>query len=172
MTSTLESVLREIERHVAEAGWDQPPRLFALAPTDELVVREPELAKALGLDPQSSRWTPIEQESLDPSRPLDEALAAIVWPDGVAGAALVLERLVLPPSAEAGLPDAETESEVVAAAAQHPQRQEVRMAVAALREGGQLCALRLRAQDRDDAVVVAADLIPRLAEAIAATLTD
>jgi hypothetical protein len=172
MTSPLESVLREIERHVADKGWDQPPRLFALAPTRDLVRREPALAEAMGLDADSSVWTPIEQDPLDPDRPLDEALAAITWPDDVAGAALVLERLVLPPSAEAALPDNGSETEVVTAAAQHPNRQEVRMAVAAVREGGQMCALRLRTHDQDDAVVVGSDLVPRLAEAIGATLTN
>lgn len=172
MDPTLEPVLREIERHVAEQGWDQPPRLFALAPTRELVEREPGLAATMGLDPDSSRWTPIEQDPLDPTRPLDEALGAITWPDDVAGAALVLERLVLPPSAESSLPEGGSADDVVSAAATHPSRQEVRMAVVAVREGGRLCALRLRTHDDAAAVVVGADLVPRLADAVAATLTD
>src|SRR5579875_3333952 len=34
----------ETERHVASAGWDQPPRLFAIARNAELLDREPALA--------------------------------------------------------------------------------------------------------------------------------
>ena len=41
--------LMDIERHVSTAGWDQPARLFALVPTDELVRSEPELAQNLSL---------------------------------------------------------------------------------------------------------------------------
>ena len=48
MTSPLPRLVREIESHVAEGGWDQGARLFALVPTAELLAREPGLAAVLG----------------------------------------------------------------------------------------------------------------------------
>ena len=47
--SALIAVLLEIERHVAAAGFDQPPRLFALVSSADLASREPALAAQLGL---------------------------------------------------------------------------------------------------------------------------
>lgn len=165
----LVELVREVEKHVAAEGWDQNPRLFALARTGELVALEPALAEALGAaadDPDS--LTPIEQEVPVDERPLDDVLATTMWPDEVAGAALVLERLVLPPSAEDSLPDDPAELE--AAVAAHPERQDVRMAVVVLREGQRMCAIRMREHDDDLQVLIGPDLVPRLADALAATL--
>ena len=50
----LATAVLEIERHAAEAGWDQPARLFALVETAGLVAREPHLADNLG-DARSRR---------------------------------------------------------------------------------------------------------------------
>jgi hypothetical protein len=162
-------VVREVEKHVADLGWDQNPRLFALARTAELVALEPELREALGPaadDPAS--LTPIEQEQLDHSTPLDEVLARTMWPDEVAGAAVVLERVMLPPTAETDLPDDPAELEAMVAS--HPERQDVRMAVVVTREGLRMCAVRMRSHDTDDQVLTGEDLVPGLAEALAATL--
>lgn len=164
----LVELVREIEKHVSDLGWDQNPRIFALARTSELLAFEPGLADALGeaaSDPTS--LTPIEQDHLDHSRPLDEVLATTAWPEEVAGAALVLERVMLPPSAEEALPDDQAElADVVAA---HPERMDVRMAVVVTRDGGRMCALRLRSHDTDDQVLVGEQLVPRLADALHAT---
>ena len=163
-------VVREVERFVADQGWNQNPRLFALARTADLVKLEPALAEALGAqadDPDSI--TPIEQETLDASKPLDEVLATTMWPDDVVGAALVLERLILPPEAEAALPVDDEES-LHRLIAEHPERQDVRMAVVVLRDGQRECAIRLKTHDDDASVLLGPDLIPRLAQALAATL--
>ena len=76
--------MREIEGHVAEGGWDQPARLFALVPTDELLEHEPRLAagprRRTGLE--EGGITPVEQEDLPAYATLEELLAGIAWPDG------------------------------------------------------------------------------------------
>lgn len=164
----LVELVREIEKHVSDLGWDQNPRIFALARTSELLEFEPGLAQALGdaaADPAS--LTPIEQDHLDHSRPLDEVLATTAWPDEVHGAALVLERVMLPPSAEDTLPD--DQDQLADVIATHPERQDVRMAVVVTRDGGRMCALRLRSHDTDDQVLVGEQLVPRLADALLAT---
>ena len=176
MHPTLNQAVLEIERHVAASGWDQPARLYALVDTVALVRSEPGLAADLGLPadlpvevlPQS--FTPIEQDEFPADQPLDEALARIVWGPAVDGCALSVERLMLPPEAEAGLPDSDAEAQAYAAG--HPGRQEVRIVVGVLRDGSVEGALRLRTADRDDAVVFGSGLVPGLAEALAATFAD
>jgi hypothetical protein len=165
----LQDTLVEIERHVAGAGWDQPPQLFALARTSDLVATEPEFAASLGLagDLPAGALTPVEQDPL-PGGPLDESLAKIGWPDEVAGCALVQEVVVLPPEVEAALPQ---HADVLDWVAQHPERREARLAVAVLRDGSRACAVRLRGSDADeDALLVGEDLVPNLADALLATL--
>ena len=44
LTEALLAALVEVERFVGRAGWDQPARLFGLAPTAELLAAEPSLA--------------------------------------------------------------------------------------------------------------------------------
>ena len=53
-TPALAAAVLEIESHIAEGGWDQPARLYALVPTADLVRREPALASAMGLDDDSA----------------------------------------------------------------------------------------------------------------------
>ena len=172
MGIALTPVVLEIERHVADGGWDQPPRLFALAPTAELVAREPGLAAALGLSAGDEGVTPVEQEEFPADRPLDQVLATLAWPQEVTGCALVVERIVLPPEAEEAVAATGAEPDLAAAAAAHPGRQDVRMAVAVLRDGTRAAALRVRTHDHDDSVLTGENLVPRLADALAATLRD
>ncbi len=168
----------EIEQHAAAQGWDRPPRLFALVPTQELLLAEPDLADRLGepeelalrLEREPGHLTPVEQEDLPEHATLEELLTGIAWPPSVAGAALVVERLMLPPEAEAALP--EQDAEALRFAAEHPAREEVRIAVGVLRDGGRECALRMRSHDRDDAELSGSDLVPVLTDALAATLRD
>jgi hypothetical protein len=160
----------EIETHVAEGGWDRPGRLYALVDTAELVVREPALASLMGLDAAAAAGslTPVEQDELAPGEQLEDVLPTIVWPDGVAGAAAVVERWVLPPEADAGIPDDAAQAEAYAAG--HPDRQRVRIVAGATRAGATYCALRLRAHDDDQSVVGGADLVPQLLQLLAASL--
>ena len=44
---SLADAVREIERHVASAGWDAPVRVFALVGTTRALAASPELADQL-----------------------------------------------------------------------------------------------------------------------------
>lgn len=166
--NVLGAVVAEIERHVAAGGWDQPSRLYALVPTAELLREEPTLAGSMGLDAAvSSALTPVEQEQLA-AGPLDDVLAEVAWPAGVLGCAVATEAIVLPPRAE---PDAPAgAADPVEWAARHPERREVRMVVAVLRDGSRAALLRLRGEPDD--VLTGPDLVPNLTAALAATLAD
>jgi hypothetical protein len=159
----------ETERHVAAAGWDQPPRLFALVRTAGLLAREPHLHDELGQDLEDG-LTAIEQEGMDNTPSLEAFLAQLAWPEEVDGVALAVERLVVPPEAERDLPeDADEAAELLAA---HPDRKDVRLLVAVLRDGESACLLRQRDHDTDDKVASGPDLAPGLVQALAATLRD
>ena len=165
----LAAAVLEIESHIADRGWDQPSRLYALVDTAALVRREPELASAMGLDDASAAGslTPIEQEQLPPDR-FESELASVAWGTEVTGCAAVVERLVLPPDADDAIPD--DPAAAAAYASEHPDRQEVRMVVGVTRAGATYCALRLRAHDDDQSVVGGADLVPELITLLGATL--
>lgn len=171
--TALLNVVREIDRHEASGGWDRGPRLYALVDTALLLGQEPALGTALGIDPATAAvLTPVEQESLPDDAVLDDALATIGWPPEVAGCALVVERLVLPPGAEQELPaDPADPAALAASAASHAGRQDVRMVVAVLRDGRKECALRLRAHDSETEVLTGPDLVPALTAALLSTLT-
>jgi hypothetical protein len=170
MTHDLQAVVRELEAHAADEGWDRPERLFALVDTADLISREPQLAEALGLDAEGEvhGLTPIEQEPLPPGATLEGVLAEIIWPGEVAGCAAIAERLVLPPEADAEIPDDPEAAQAFAAG--HPAREEVRIVAAALRGGDSACAVRLRSHDDTDAVLTSPDLVPGLLMLLHATL--
>lgn len=164
----------EIDEYVSGLGWDRPARLFALVDTARLRSQEPALATQLGLEDGSGTGglTPIEQDEIPAGKPLDEFLATIAWPDAVAGCALTVERLMLPPSAEAQVPENLDEAALAKWVADHPERQEVRMTVAVLRDGTRDSALRLREKDSPTEVLTGADLVPGLAQALSATFEE
>jgi hypothetical protein len=168
MPAALFHVVGEVEEHVAEAGWDQPPQLFALVDTEELLRAEPQLARTMGLIAGvPGGLTPIAQEPFG-DEPLDEALARIVFGTEVLGVVLAHEVLVLPPGVDAALGD-----DAVAAAASHPDRREVRMVVGVVRDGSRECVLRLRgAPGQLDERLTGPDLAPALADALLATLDE
>ena len=162
----LAAAVREIEAHVAQSGWDQPARLFALVETEDLLAREPDLAEQVG---DADGYTPVEQD-LDAEQPLEDLLGQIAWPEQVSGCAAVVERLVLPPDADGRVPTDSLEAEEYAR--EHPDRQEIRLVAAALRGGATYCALRLRAHDDDASVLTGEDLVPALLELLRETLEE
>lgn len=170
MSLPLEAALRDIENDAVERGWDAPPRLFALVATSDLLAREPALAASLDIDAVTGAGslTPVEQEDLPPGHSLEESLERIAWPPEVLGAAVVVERLMVPAAAESAMP--QVGSEALEWLSQHPDRQDVRLCVAVLRDGSASCAVRLRSHDEDASVLWGPRLVPSLVDALAATL--
>lgn len=169
--SPLTRAVLEIDEYAAGLGWDQPARLFALVDTARLRSQEPGLASQLGLDDSAAAapLTPVEQDEIPAGTPLDEFLGTVAWPDAVTGCALTVERLMLPPSAEASVPVGLDDASLTRWVSEHPDRQEVRMTVAVLRDGTRESALRLREKDSPTEVLTGAGLVPGLAEALSAT---
>jgi hypothetical protein len=170
VVSPLTRAVLEIDTYTSSLGWDQPARLFALVDTAQLRTQEPDLANQLGLGEENAgTLTPVEQDELPADTPLDEFLATIAWPDAIAGCAMTVERLMLPPSAEEAIPEGLDEAALGKWVAGHPERREVRMTVAVLRDGARESAVRLREKDSPTEVLTGAELVPGLAEALAAT---
>lgn len=168
----LMAVLMELERHVGGAGWDQQPRLFALVGTDDFIVAEPALADQLGLRSSADGGRPdaltaVEQEHFAPTGDLLGDLAELEWPPSVAGCALSTVRTFLPAGYEDELPeDPDQAGRVVA---EHPQRQEIRVVVGVQRDGSRHGVARIATQPQE--LLGAENLVPGLADALAATLT-
>jgi len=164
----LTGVLTEIERHVGAGGWDQPPRLYALVDTTDLLAREPALSAQLGLDTAGGAppLTPVEQDGLPEgpggSTELRDLLAVVAWPAEVLGCALALEVMW------GRGPEGEPATPADAAG-------EGRLAVAVLRDGRRAGVLRVRpraGEPGEGDLIAGPDLALGLAEALAATLTE
>ena len=172
----LDRTVRELERHVARSGWDGPVRVFALVRTCRAMQADPGLRGQLpadvvaGADADPDHITSVEQEDLPTGASLEEVLGQITWPPTVDGAAVVVERFVVPPEAEGGLP--EDPEAALQTLLQHPDRQDVRLAAGVLRDGTTACAIRTRAHDEDFAVGTGPDLAPGLVSALRTTLAD
>ncbi len=174
MTDSLTRALLETEDHVARAGWDQPPRLFALVRTASLLEREPALRQQLdprtllAADGDAGHLIAVEQDGVPPTSSLESVLGRLAWGPEVDGVALTVERVVVPPEAERDLPaDRDAAVDYLAG---HPLREDVRLAVAVLRGGERQCGVRQRRHDEPGAVAVGPDLVPGLVQALAATL--
>jgi hypothetical protein len=172
-TAFLAESVREIERHVSRGGWDGPVRVFALVGTQAALVAEPGLETQLTPEVVAAargdahHLTSVEQEGLPQVDSLEELLGVLTWPDTVDGAAVVVERVVLPTAAEDAMPA--DPDEALAYLMAHPDRQDVRIAVGVLRSGPAWSVLRTRAHDDDAAVAGGPDLVPGLTEALRAT---
>ncbi len=159
----------EVERHASESGWDQAARLFAMVPTADLAIAEPELAAELGITTAAEvLFTPVEQELDERAGSLEDLLGRIAWPETVDGAMVVVERVVLPPEAEEEVPD--DPQAAAHFAAHHDAREEVRIAAGVLRTGEAHVVLRMRSHDSDDALLHGPDLVPGLVRALRETL--
>jgi hypothetical protein len=158
--TALEETVKSIEQ---QTGWDGPPQLFALVETAELLRVQPELADELGLSADGG-LTAVDQGEL-PDEDIGALLPGIVWPETVAGCALSMVRITLPPEVEDQIPE---EGDAVAWAAAHPLHEELKIVVGVLRDGSRHAVLRIRRHE--DELLSAEDLVPDLAEALAQTL--
>lgn len=151
-TAALAACLMEIERHVAEAGWDDSPRLFALVPTAELRAVEPGWAAGSGNgtatpSEPAEHLSAVEQDEFRPGDDLVAALVDVTWPATVPGCAVSLVNSFLPDHAEDGVPG---ESELAQAwVAGHPDRQDVRVVVGVMRDGRRWSLARLSTHPDD-----------------------
>ncbi|TNC17498.1 hypothetical protein FHE66_10190 [Georgenia sp. 311] len=169
----LQGAVLDIERHVSSLGWDSPVLVFSLVRTADALAVNPAIASELpegavdsaAADPE--HLLSIEQDGLPQAATLEELLAQLAWPAEVDGAAIVVERIVVPPEAETDMP--RDPDAAVAYLEAHPDRQDVRIAVGVLRTGESWCALRSRLHDSDDAVGGSPDAVPGLVEALRAT---
>lgn len=169
--SPLRQVTLEIESDVAQAGWDQPPRLYALVPTGDLIAHEPALAAQLGIegDAADGSFTSVEQEPIPVGHSFEDTLAEMMWPEQVVGCAAVIERIMLPPAAEEAMPVAPDDIERYVA--KHPERQEVRIVASAIRDGQSHSTVRARSP-QDAELLEGPDLVPALIELLKQTLAD
>lgn len=109
----------------------------------------------------------MEQEPVGDDESLEELLVQVMWPADVHGTAVIVERLVLPPSAGEIPEDPEQAQQLVQT---HPERQEVRIVAGATRTGSTYCALRVRSHDDDFALIEGVDVVPSLLELLLGTL--
>ena len=171
----LARAVTETEAHVAAFGWDQPVRVFALARTAEALRTDPDLAEFLDASAvEEARTDPelltvVEQEGLPAAADLEHLLAQLAWPESVHGAAISVERLVLPPAAQEEADAIADAAERLAFLQARPDREDIRMVVGVLRSGESWCALRSRAHDDDASVYQGEQLVPGLVEALATT---
>lgn len=167
----LANVVVDIERTAARVGWDHAPSLYALVPTSVL-LEQPDLPEDIatslrsGWDGSAEHLSAVIQEDV-PDEDLEELLAHLGWPELVAGAALTVERVTVPPEVEDEAPeDPQAAVEFISA---HPKREEVRIAVGVLRSGESWTAIRARSFDADDKVGQGSALVPSLVGALAAS---
>lgn len=164
----LRRVVDELEIGASSAGWDRAPVLYALVRTEELLKADdlPEdVAESLRKEWDGSfeHLSAVAQESI-PQSDLEELLPNIVWPESVAGAALTLERIVLPADADLDAPA--DPDEAAAFAENHPARTDIRVVVGVNREGESWCEVRARSFDQRDQVGQGRDLVPGLVEGL------
>ena len=103
---------------------------------------------------------------------LETALSQIYWPPTVTGCALSVERSFLPPDLDSEIPpDPARAAEFVA---HHPQRQDLRVVAGAVRaaNGAIITHCVARVASNPDDLLVGADMVPALTQAIAWTLQD
>jgi len=170
----LARAVTETETHVAAHGWDQPVRVFALVRTAEALEADPDVADLLDTATvEEARTNPellmvVEQEGLPPAADLEHLLAQLAWPDSVHGAAISVERLVLPPAAQEEAEAITDAAKRLAFLQERPDREDIRMVVGVLRSGESWCALRSRTHDDDASIYQGEQLVPGLVEAMAA----
>ena len=100
----LANVVVDIEKGAARVGWDHAPSIYALVPTATLLA-DPNLPADIaaqlraGWDGSDDHLSAIIQEDLADDD-IEQVLAHLAWPETVPGAAITVERIVVPPEVE------------------------------------------------------------------------
>lgn len=172
-TEALIAALIELDHHIDRLGWEQPPRLFALVRSADLLAAEPGLAEQLGISAPDElvpgALSSIEQETFAPPSDADlpAALERIMWPETVDGCALSCVRTFLPSGHEGEPP--EDPDEAAAFVADHPDRAEIRLVAGVLRDGTQHAVARLASHPGD--LLGGPELAPGVLSVLTSTLS-
>ena len=100
----LANVVVDIEKGAARVGWDHAPSIYALVPT-ALLLADPNLPADIaaqlraGWDGSEEHLSAVIQEDFADDD-IERILAHLAWPETVPGAALTVERIVVPPEVE------------------------------------------------------------------------
>lgn len=172
--AALRRVIDELEVGSARVGWDRPPALYALVRTEHLLNTPglpADVAESLRAewDGSPEHLSAVAQETV-PQDDLEELLPKIAWPETVAGAALTVERIILPDDAEEDAP--EDPDEAVHYAENHPARTDIRVVVGVNRDGDSWCEVRARTFDDRERVGQGPKLVPALVEGLRIGLTE
>jgi hypothetical protein len=174
--AALAAALLEILRHVEEPGLSDV-RWFALLRSAQLLAEQPGLAALLGDDvalslAQDSRHlTSVELDEAPAVADPLESLAALEWPEGIAGLAACFD--LGPEQLDLRTPGAATRRGADGpAGASGPddagQQSPMRAAVAALDDGTVFCALR---REGEQQLALGAELLPDITAAISQAVT-
>lgn len=164
----LQRVVDQIEMGAAAVGWDRPPSLYALVPTAQLLQAPglpDDVAESLRADWDGSphHLSAVAQDAIAEDA-LEELLPRLEWPDTVAGAALTVERIVLPQDAQDASP--EDPEEALAYAQEHPARTDIRVVVGVNRKGESWCEVRSRRFDARENVGKGSNLAPGVVQSL------
>lgn len=149
----LADTVRELDQHVADAGWDQQARLFAIVPTADLALDHPELISG----ETAGQFMFVEQDAPLDNENLIASLEQITWPAEISGAAIAIERLI------SMQPDEDIDPD------ESSQTQELRIIALVMRDGTNVNAIRQRLFDDKNDVAVSSDLVPALNKALLQT---
>lgn len=149
----LADTVRELDQHVADAGWDQQARLFAIVPTADLALDHPELISG----ETAGQFMFVEQDAPLDNENLIASLEQITWPAEISGAAIAIERLI------SMQPDEDIDQDEMS------QTQELRIIALVMRDGTNVNAIRQRLFDDKNDVAVSSDLVPALNKALLQT---
>lgn len=171
--AALRNVVDEIEIGSSKRGWDQPPALYALVYTQDLLSAQdlpPDVEEGIraAWNGSSSHLSAILQDFINEDQ-LEETLPKLAWPDSVAGVAVSVERIIVPPEVDEAAP--EDPEEALKFINEHPARSDVRLTVGVLRGGQSWCEIRTKAFDQREDVVKGGNLVPQLVELIEASLS-
>lgn len=166
--AALRRVVTEIEVGTAKVGWDRPPALYALVPTTELldspeIPADVESSLRAEWDGLPTHLSAVLQDDVTEDS-LEQTLPRLAWPPKVVGAALSVERIIVPPEVEDEAP--EDPDEAASFVAAHPARTDIRVVVGVNRDGDSWCEVRTRTFDHRDHVGSGENLVPALVEGL------